>query len=227
MLKYSSGGSEIVKECQDFVKKYGKLNEGDVFMSSGGDLPARFIAHVSSPQWRNGQRKETEVLKEAVFKAMQQATIRNANSIAIPALGCGNYGFPLKTATEIIVTAVKDFFREVQESKIMKVYLVDVKPMTVEAFTDAMKDAFASVHPVAQDVGHQNSDDEDEGYIQKPVPQPRRKPVSSGNLTFSIIVANKVDPHEAAYDKQCHLDLVCCPSACEFSVLYSLKETFF
>lgn len=129
---YISGGDEIEKECKNYIKRYGKLTEGDVFMSTGGNLQAQFIVHISSPQWHNGKWKEDEVLKEAVFKAMQQATMKNVRSIAIPALGCGNYGFPLKKATEIIVMAVKDFFREVQESSIKEVYLANVKPMTVE-----------------------------------------------------------------------------------------------
>ena len=183
---YFSGGSEITQECKDYVRKHGKLNEGDVFLSTGGNLHAQFIAHVSSPVWHNGKRKEDEVLKEAVFKAMQQATIRKAKSVAIPALGCGNYGFPLKTATQILSNAVKDFFKEVQDTTIIEVYLVDVKPMTVEAFADAMKDVFENVHQVSQGAGLESSGVQMKQTLYRPVPPPRRKPDISGNVLLDI-----------------------------------------
>lgn len=184
---YSSGGSEITQECKDFVRKYGKLYTGDVFLSTGGNLHAQFIAHVSSPVWHNGKRKEDKVLKEAVFKAMQQATIRKAKSVAIPSLGCGINNFPLKTGTQILSKAVKDFFKEVRDTTIMEVYLVDVKPMTVEAFVDAMKGVFDNVHQVSQGAGLESSGVQRRHTLYRPVPSPRRKRDISGNALLDII----------------------------------------
>ena len=155
-----SGGAGIVKECKDYIKHQGNLNEGDVFTSSGGKLQAQYIVHVVSPHWENGKRKEKEVLKEAVFKAMHQATKKNAKSVAIPALGCGNYGFPLKVATQIIAMAVKDFFREEQDSSVEEVYFVDVKPMTVNAFSEAVKTVFENVREFPQNADTYSSDEE-------------------------------------------------------------------
>ena len=154
-------------------------------MSTGGKLPSQYIVHVSCPHWENGKRKEDEILKEVVFKAMQQATVKSAKSIAIPALGCGNYGFPLKVATEIIANAVKDFFREVQESTIMEVFFIDVKPVTVEAFTDAIKNVFDNVQPMSQSRGSDEDSYETERGAYRPVPQPRRSMAQSGKY-FSI-----------------------------------------
>ena len=166
------------------MKRFGKLNTGDVFLSTGGKLPAQYIVHVSCPHWENCKRKEDEILKEVVFKAMQQATVKSAKSIAIPALGCGNYGFPLKKATEIIANAVKDFFREVQESTIMEVFFVDVKPVTVEAFTDAIKTVFDNV----QEVSQSRNDDDNETRAYRPVPQPRHSLAQSGKYFLKYLM---------------------------------------
>ena len=151
-------------------------------MSTGGKLPAQYIVHASCPHWENGKRKEDEILKDVVFKAMQQATVKSVKSIAIPALGCGNYGFPLKVATEIIANAIKDFFREVQESTIMEVFFIDVIPVTVEAFTGAIKNVFDNVQTISQAHGNNDDDNDDDRGSYRPVPQPRRSIAQSGKF---------------------------------------------
>ena len=134
------------------------MRPGDVFVSSAGSLHAQYIVHIVSPEWSGGRKKEEKILSETVFKALREANKKNIKSIAIPAIGCGNYGFPLQNSTKAIANSINNFFREIQDSPIQTVYLQDVKPETVTAFTSAIEDVFQDVDIVA----HSEDEDDDE-----------------------------------------------------------------
>jgi O-acetyl-ADP-ribose deacetylase (regulator of RNase III) len=75
-------------ECEDFINKNGSLNDGDVFISTAGDLKAKHIAHILSLQWENGKYMDKR-LESTVFKCLQKTVNLQKRSIAIPAIGCG------------------------------------------------------------------------------------------------------------------------------------------
>ncbi|XP_060593079.1 protein mono-ADP-ribosyltransferase PARP14-like isoform X3 [Ruditapes philippinarum] len=140
------GGKNIQKECAAYIRENDRLDDGDAFVSTAGSLKANAIVHVRGPVWRGGMKQEDEMLKEAVFKCLQQASTRDLTSVAIPALSCGTYGYPVRKATAVIVAAVKNFFREVQESTVTDIYLCDMKSNTVEAFNEAMSNEFGATN---------------------------------------------------------------------------------
>ena len=61
-------------------------------MCDGGNLPAKHVINVNSPVCRDGDEEEVKLLKQTVGRVLQQASLRNARSIALPAIGCGNSG---------------------------------------------------------------------------------------------------------------------------------------
>ncbi|XP_060585886.1 protein mono-ADP-ribosyltransferase PARP14-like isoform X2 [Ruditapes philippinarum] len=140
------GGKNIQKECADYIRDNDRLDDGDAFVSTAGSLKASAIVHVRGPVWRGGMKQEDEMLTDAIFKCLQQATTRDLTSVAIPALSCGTYGYPVRKATTVIVAAVKNFFREVQESTVTDIYLCDMKSNTVEAFNEAMSNEFGATN---------------------------------------------------------------------------------
>ncbi|WAR21754.1 Y508-like protein [Mya arenaria] len=133
------GGLALERPCKGYMKNNGQLSEGEVFVSPAGNLKAKHIIHVVGPTWNDGIHQEDEKLTEVVFEAMKQASIKNIKSLAMPAISCGVYGFPVKKATGIIVAAVKNFFREEQDSSLTEIYLCDMKYGTVDAFTEALQ----------------------------------------------------------------------------------------
>ncbi|XP_052770990.1 protein mono-ADP-ribosyltransferase PARP14-like [Mya arenaria] len=133
------GGLALERPCRDYIKNNGPLSEGEVFVSPAGNLKAKHIIHVVGPAWKDGTHQEVENLAEVVFKAMKQASMKNLKSLAMPAISCGVYGFPVKKATGIIVAAVKNFFRKEQDSSLTEIYLCDMNGGTVNAFTEALQ----------------------------------------------------------------------------------------
>jgi len=55
-------------------------------------LNCKHVVHIVCPSWKGGNAKEEEKLSEMVFKAMNQASVRSLKSMALPAIGSGNYG---------------------------------------------------------------------------------------------------------------------------------------
>ncbi|XP_052771700.1 protein mono-ADP-ribosyltransferase PARP14-like isoform X2 [Mya arenaria] len=133
------GGLALERYCKDYIKNNGPLSDGEVFVSPALNMKAKQFFHVVGPAWEDGTDQEDEKLTEVVFKALKQASMKDLNSLAMPAISCGVYGFPVKKATCIIVAAVKNFFREEQDSSLTDIYLCDLKDGTVDAFTEALQ----------------------------------------------------------------------------------------
>ncbi|XP_053391528.1 uncharacterized protein LOC128554295 isoform X2 [Mercenaria mercenaria] len=137
------GGEQIRTACYKYFQTQGSIDEGEVFVSEAGSLPAKHVVHVNSPIWREGPADEQhKLLRQTVRKAMMQASVRNAQTIALPAISCGISGFPLKTATRQIVCAVRNFFREEQSSSLKHVYLVDIYQDIAKRFQEALYSEF-------------------------------------------------------------------------------------
>ncbi|XP_053402641.1 uncharacterized protein TM_0508-like [Mercenaria mercenaria] len=116
----------------------GSIDEGEAFVSEAGSLPAKHVVHVNSPIKREGTENEHRLLGQTVRNAMMQASVKNAKTIALPAISCGTSGFTSKKATGLIVRAVRNFFREDQSSSLEHVYLVDITPQTAKRFQEAL-----------------------------------------------------------------------------------------
>ncbi|XP_053407780.1 protein mono-ADP-ribosyltransferase PARP14-like isoform X2 [Mercenaria mercenaria] len=194
------GGEEIEKACQDYIQTEGKLYEGEAFICTAGNLNADYIVHVLGPVWRGGHYNEKKALKEAVLKCMHQASTYRATSMAIPAIGCGSYGYPVKHATSTIVKAISKFFRENHDSRLADIYLCDVKSDTVDFFNEALKEEFGNIHIQEEsededyDIQEESEDEDYETFSDRsqvsdyqrapPVPKSRpskRKPGSDSN----------------------------------------------
>lgn len=82
---------------------------GEARLTSGFDLPARFIIHAVGPVWHGGNRNEPALLASAYRASLELAREHALASIAFPAISTGIYGYPLKAATAVAVAAVRDF----------------------------------------------------------------------------------------------------------------------
>lgn len=132
------GGRSIQDECNDYVRKKGRLMEGQVYLSAAGNLKCKGVIHAVGPVWQNGINQEEGYLRDAVLKSLEVTSARRFTSIAFPALCTGVFGYPVREATRVIVVAVRDFFRENSGSSVVAVYLCGLEKETVNCFAIAM-----------------------------------------------------------------------------------------
>jgi O-acetyl-ADP-ribose deacetylase (regulator of RNase III) len=91
-------------------------------ITSGGNLPAKFVIHTVGPIWRGGYNNEPQLLKNAYLNSLILAVENGVETIAFPNISTGVYGFPKEKAAEIALKTVVDFLAV--NSQINQVYFV-------------------------------------------------------------------------------------------------------
>ncbi len=101
------GGYIIQKESDEYVKKHGIVPEGGVSVTGAGKLKAKYVIHAVGPVYGDpeGDRKLYSAFKSALLKAEELGL----ESVALPAISTGVFGYPYDRCAEILVNALKDF----------------------------------------------------------------------------------------------------------------------
>ena len=59
---HRAGGSAILEECKKIRARQGGCKVGEAVITTGGNLPAKFVIHTVGPVWNNGQHDEENLL---------------------------------------------------------------------------------------------------------------------------------------------------------------------
>jgi O-acetyl-ADP-ribose deacetylase (regulator of RNase III) len=108
---HEAGGPRILEECRAIRRtRYPDgLPRGEAVITSGGDLPARYIIHTVGPvKGQNGDR-DAELLAQSYRNALVLAVEHGVASIALPAISTGIYGYPPEEAAAISSRAIQEY----------------------------------------------------------------------------------------------------------------------
>ena len=106
------GGPTIQQESNELIEKLGPLSTGEVVITSGGKLPARFVIHAVGPVWSEHSPAEADdLLGRAVRNCLALAEENGLKSIAFPAISTGIYGFPIERAAPLLLGEAADYLR--------------------------------------------------------------------------------------------------------------------
>lgn len=119
---HRAGGPAILDECREIVARHGRCETGQAVITSGGNLPAKFVIHTVGPVWHGGSKNEADLLRNAYLNSLKLAVENGVETIAFPNISTGVYGFPKKKAAEIAVRTVAKFLSENEQIK--QVYFV-------------------------------------------------------------------------------------------------------
>jgi len=100
---HAAAGPDLARDCAAL----GGCPTGDVRLTSGHRLLARWVVHAVGPVWRGGNDSEDAELSSCYRRAIDEAVRAGARSIAFPAISTGIYGFPLERATRIALTEAR------------------------------------------------------------------------------------------------------------------------
>jgi O-acetyl-ADP-ribose deacetylase (regulator of RNase III) len=107
---HQAAGPGLLEEC----RRLGGCPTGEVRITKGYNLPARWVIHAVGPVWKGGDRHEAALLASCYENSLRLALENNVRSIAFPAISTGAYAYPLNAATDIAVRAVRRFLARSQ-----------------------------------------------------------------------------------------------------------------
>jgi O-acetyl-ADP-ribose deacetylase len=99
---HRAAGPKLIEAC----RALGGCPTGEAKLTSGFDLPARFVIHAVGPVWHGGTRGEDELLASCYRRSLEIARDRALQTVAFSAISTGVYGFPPARAAQIAVSTV-------------------------------------------------------------------------------------------------------------------------
>jgi O-acetyl-ADP-ribose deacetylase (regulator of RNase III) len=108
---HRKGGPRILEECKRMrAERWPEgLPTGKAVITSGGNLKAKHVIHTVGPIWRGGGTGEAKLLKEAYTNSLTIAVQNKLRTVAFPSISTGAYGYPIREASHVAVSAVKAF----------------------------------------------------------------------------------------------------------------------
>jgi len=134
------GGPKIQEESDAWIRKHGPVSHAHPAWTSGGTLPAKYVIHAVGPVWGDGD--EDKKLSDAVIGSLQMADELKCESISMPAISTGIFGFPKDRAAEIIFNAITTYFEQNTNSGLKQVRIVLFDQPTIQVFQQIWKTTF-------------------------------------------------------------------------------------
>ncbi|XP_064420141.1 protein mono-ADP-ribosyltransferase PARP14 [Latimeria chalumnae] len=139
-----AAGPVLQKQCDDVVSRRGRLKAGQVAITDAGKLSCKKVIHAVGPRWQAFPPQEAMgLLNKAVLNSLTLAGSNKHQSIAIPAISSGIFGFPLDSCADIIVRSVREYWENTfGTSTLKRIHLVNLDKETVRATASAVKRVF-------------------------------------------------------------------------------------
>lgn len=105
---HRAAGPELLAECRTL----GGCPTGEARLTGGYRLPARHVIHTVGPVYRGGRSGEPELLRSCYRESLRLAAEAQLQSVALPCISTGVYGYPKDEACEVAVAAVAEWLAE-------------------------------------------------------------------------------------------------------------------
>lgn len=107
---HSASGVELRLECNKIMKKLKSLQTGKAFITSGYNLPSKYVIHTVGPIiYENVTDKNVSELEECYINSLELARENNIKEIAFPCISTGEFRFPKDLASEIAIKVIRKY----------------------------------------------------------------------------------------------------------------------
>ena len=123
----AGGGADLAiheaagPELDAFCEQLGGCDVGKAKISPAFRLPCKIIIHTAGPRWSiRNMGAHTKLLESCYRECLRLAIENNCESIALPLISAGTYGFPHEVVLKIATKVIQEFLFENE----MLIYLV-------------------------------------------------------------------------------------------------------
>jgi O-acetyl-ADP-ribose deacetylase (regulator of RNase III) len=131
---HRKGGGRILAECQKIREtEYPKgLPTGKAVITTGGDLPARYVIHTVGPIYGLNNGRDAELLADCYRNCLSLAVAEGLKTISFPSISTGAFGYPKDEAARVSSNAIASFLKT--NESISRVRLVFFSASDTENF---------------------------------------------------------------------------------------------
>ncbi|MDO4903203.1 MAG: O-acetyl-ADP-ribose deacetylase [Limosilactobacillus sp.] len=129
---HRAAGPALYAACE----KFGGCPTGEARLTSGFNLPAKYIIHTPGPIWNGGNYDEDMLLANSYRNSLELAEEYHCRTVAFPSISTGVYGFPIDRAAKIAITTIREFLQ--MANYIETVTMVCFDPTTEQAYKNAL-----------------------------------------------------------------------------------------
>ena len=145
----TSGSNSIKEDVQRLLRERIQIPTGSVAHTSAGSLDAKHLIHVVGPH--NGPSQlgldKGRLLEFAVQNTLKKANDLSCESLSMPAIFAGHFGFPREQCARILLKSI-NVFQEMQAElmavdpdytqSLRKIRLIDSNPLMTQAFMEEL-----------------------------------------------------------------------------------------
>lgn len=116
---HRAGGPKILEECKQIRKTIfpDGLPTGQAVLTTGGNLPAKYVIHTVGPIYGHEPERESQLLAACYRNSLELARQHAMSSIAFPSISTGAFGYPKAEAARISSSAIRQFLSADQQIK--------------------------------------------------------------------------------------------------------------
>lgn len=129
----AAGYEKLLNYRREYI---GHVEEGEVFITPGFDLQAKYIIHAVSPLYRGGDQGEEAKLRACYRKSLLLAKEHGIRSIAFPLIASGGFGYPREEGMRIAVDEINAFLLGNEMNVVLVVFGSDVTRLGRKIYPD-------------------------------------------------------------------------------------------
>lgn len=143
---HAAGGPAILEACEEIRRtRYPRgLPQGEAVITTGGNLPARYVIHTVGPVYGVDPEQQEAKLASCYRNSLLLARQHGLKSVGFPAISTGIYRYPREEAAQIASETVRKFLEESRDD--MNVVFVFFSQYDAAVFIKHQRfEGFASV----------------------------------------------------------------------------------
>lgn len=133
---FKMAGEELFKACL----RLGECKIGEAKITSGYNLPAKYVIHTVSPAYGAMDGMEASFLEDCYKNCLSLADKHNLETLAFPNISAGSYGFPIQESAPIALESILEYLQENPETKLKELILLVTSEVDYKIYKEIWRD---------------------------------------------------------------------------------------